>query len=139
MSIVSWIKTPHVTINGTPVAIDRKVMSSRMLEVLSNGSYEKIEAAQIPQIVEAGDRVVELGGGTGYISALVGKQKKASKITVYEANPQLISTIKRTHELNRVDVDVVNAVVLPSPTEETVPFYLRCDFWASSLSSEPYG
>ncbi|MFP3367124.1 hypothetical protein R0J93_26120, partial [Pseudoalteromonas sp. SIMBA_148] len=84
------------------------------------------------------DIIGELGGGIGYISTLCHLQKKAKKIVVFEANPTLITIIEKTHSLNGVTAEVINAVVLPRKTSETVPFYVRDDFWASSLSKEPW-
>jgi len=127
------------TIHGVQVALDEARMSPKMLEVIHSGEYEYEEAHNIGSIVEPGERVVELGGGIGLISALVGRLGRAERLAVYEANPHLVPVIERTHALNGVGAEVVNAVVLPTPTAPTVPFYLRRDFWASSLAAEPFG
>jgi FkbM family methyltransferase len=127
------------TVHGVRLALDETRMSATMLEVIRAGNYEREEAHHIPAIVEPGERVVELGGGIGLISALVGRSGRAERVVVYEANPHLVPLLERTHALNGVDAEVVNAVVLPRPVAPTVPFYLRRDFWASSLSPEPYG
>jgi len=127
------------TLHGVKVALDETRMSPKMLEVIRRGDYEREEAHHIGSIVEAGECVVELGGGVGLISALVGRSGRAERIVVYEANPHLIPLIERTHALNGVSSEVINAVVLPRAEAATVPFYLRRDFWASSLSPEPFG
>lgn len=127
------------TIHGVQVALDEARMSPKMLEVIRSGEYESEEAHHIASIVEPGERVVELGAGIGLISALVGRSGRAERIAAYEANPDLVPLIERTHALNGVTAEVVNAVVLPRPITATVPFYLRRDFWASSLSPERFG
>jgi len=45
----------------------------------------------------------------------------------------LIPTIRRTHARNGVSATVLNAVVLPEKTAETVPFYVHEHFSTSSL------
>ena len=110
-----------------------------MLKVLRSGDYERDEAHHIGNIVQPGERIVELGGGVGLISSKIGQMEAVESIAVYEANPALIPLIERTHQLNGVTAEVVNAVVLPTAAQATAPFYVRRDFWASSLAAEPYG
>jgi FkbM family methyltransferase len=126
-------------IHGVEVAVDERVMSPTMLQVLRSGDYERDEAHHIGSIVQPGERIVELGGGVGFISSKIGQLNRADHIAVYEANPALIPLIERTHKLNGITAQVVNAVVLPNEKRSTAPFYVRRDFWASSLSPEPYG
>jgi FkbM family methyltransferase len=129
-----------VTVSGVKLQIDSSVMSRQMRAIIRSGQYEKHEARQIPRIVEDGDRVVELGAGVGFIGSLVAKTGKASSINIYEANPKLIPVIQRTKELNNASFNVHNAVVLSAEvSSHEVPFYVRPDFWASSLSPDPYG
>lgn len=128
-----------IHLNGIRIPIDRKIMSEKMISLMRNGDYEAEEASQVPAVVQPGERIVELGAGVGYISALAGKQKGVQSISVYEANPDLIPIIEQTHALNDVKAKVRNAVVLPRKTHDTMPFYIRRDFWASSLSADTYG
>ena len=129
----------NIKIGNVKVAIDPKAMSKKMLSVMRSGDYEREEAGQITTIIQPGDRIVELGGGVGYVSSVAGMLGKAQDIVVYEANPDLIPLIERTHQLNNVTSTVINAVVLPRKSSDTVPFYIRDDFWASSLSADTYG
>lgn len=129
----------HVDIHGVRVAIDHDLVSPKIVAELRSGSYELPESRQIDGIVQPGERVVELGGGLGLISTKVALTGRAAHVAAFEANPRLIPLIERTHALNRVGVTVTNAVVTPRAEAATVPFYLRKDFWASSLSPEPYG
>jgi FkbM family methyltransferase len=114
-------------------------MSPRMLSIVRDGQYEQGEARQIPKLLEPGERVVEIGAGIGFISSLVGIQRKASRIAVYEANPALLPLIHSNHEMNGVVAEVTNAVIRPAVESGTTPFYVRHDFWASSLSPNPKG
>ncbi|MDW8443082.1 MAG: FkbM family methyltransferase [Acetobacteraceae bacterium] len=128
-----------VSVGGIQIAIDPRVMSPRMLEVIRSGDYERPEAYLLPSILQPGERVVELGAGVGYISALCARHTGVESVAVYEANPHLIPLIKRTHALNGVRCSVENAVVVSGESGGTRTFYLRDDFWASSLSPGPYG
>lgn len=129
----------YVTVDGIKVAVDESRVSPSIVEHLRNGSYERQEALNLPSIVQAGDRIVELGAGLGFISSLVSSLERAESITVFEADPGLVPLIERTHALNGVKDEVINAIVAPKAEAPTAPFYVRSDFWASSLSPEPYG
>ncbi len=118
---------------GVKLPIVPGVMSEDMQAFLRAGEYENSEAKQLPGLVEPGERLLELGGGIGFLSTLVA-QKQAAAIVVYEANPELIDVIKATHRLNGVASVVRNAVAAPVKTAETAPFYLHNNFWASSLT-----
>ena len=64
---------------------------------------------------------------------------RASQIVVVEANPDTIPVIQETHTLNNVKALVLNGVAMPDCGKESfIPFYVRSDFWASSLSPEPW-
>jgi FkbM family methyltransferase len=124
-------------IAGVAIALDPKVMSPRMLEVLRAARYERQEARQVVNHLQPGDRVVELGAGVGFLSSLAYLQGKAAHIAAYEANPRLIPAIRQTHRLNGVTAEVHNAVIVPSADVTSLPFYIRNDFWASSLLQKP--
>lgn len=125
---------------GVRVPLDRDILSDKIIEKIRDGLYERKEASQLPKILNPGERVLEIGAGIGFISTLCSRNSNPASIRVYEANPFLIPFIKSVHALNDVvNVDVVNAVLLNKPGLEATDFYLRHDFWASSLSPQPYG
>jgi FkbM family methyltransferase len=131
--------TKQFTVAGVKLEIDGSLLSPRTLAALRAGNYEDQESGEVPGFVQEGDRILELGGGIGFISSIAARQRKAESIVVFEANPQLVPVIKHTHQLNGVKATVVNAVVVPKQTTPTLPFYLRDDFWASSLAPKPWG
>lgn len=127
-------------VGGVSLPRDTELMSHRMLDVLESGNYEQDEAREIARIIEDGERVVELGAGLGYIATLAYRTGKTQSIALYEANPGLVPLIERTRSMNGVDFEIHNKVVLPSSRPpKQVPFYVRHDFWASSLAPEPWG
>ncbi len=122
-----------VNIQGVRVPIDPRLMSEMMQKVIRSGRYEGSEAARIPMLVEAGERVLEIGGGIGFLSTLIAKENKAETIVVFEANPGLIELIETTHRLNGVQAIVRNEIIMGRKTGDTLPFYLHQHFWASSM------
>jgi len=132
-------KAETINCNGVELALDENVMSEKMIDVIRNGKYEEAESRQIPAIVQPGDRIVELGAGVGYIASLAAKLQRAESIAVYEANPKLIPLIETNRANNEVEFDIYNMVVMPDDKPDKMPFYVRKDFWASSLSPTPWG
>jgi FkbM family methyltransferase len=127
-------------INGVRINSDSPALSPAMRRRILSGKYEVHEAKCVSALVEPGEVVLELGGGIGYISSLIGITNRATKIVVVEANPDTVPLIQETHHLNNVEATVLNAVAMPRVKHDTnVPFYIREDFWASSLSPEPWG
>jgi len=127
------------TINGVKLSIEPEVMSPKMIEVIQSGHYEGGEAREIARIVQPGERIVELGTGIGFIAISAMKTGRVQKLATYEANPKLIPLIEANAAQNEVAFEVHNAIVDAEAQGGTVPFYLRKDFWASSMSPLPWG
>jgi FkbM family methyltransferase len=124
------IKIPFVPAIITP-KIERPMRSSR---------YEGGEAATLRRVLCPGDRVLELGAGVGLLSSISAKVAGVERVVAVEANPDLIPLIRETHRLNGIDcVDLRNGVAAATDGDG-VPFYLRADFWSSSMEpdSRPY-
>jgi len=119
---------------GVKLPIDPTVVSPAVAESIRAGNYEKSEAKNLARIVEPGDRVLELGGGLGYLSAVISRMDRAEAIVVVEANPGLIPLIRITHGLNGASVLVVHAAVVADDDVQSLPFPVEADFWASGLA-----
>jgi FkbM family methyltransferase len=128
-----------VSLHGVQLTIAPEVMSPTLIEAIEKGHYEGTEVREIARIVQPGERIVELGAGIGFIAIAALKTGKVARLASYEANGRLIPLIEENARLNGVSFDAVNAVVAPREGGGTVPFYLRKDFWASSLSPGPWG
>lgn len=120
---------------GIKVPIDRSVMSDTMRHVIRKGEYEKGEAKNLYRIVEPGERVLELGGGIGFLSSVIGRLQCAEKIVTVEANPELIPLIHTTHRLNGVEAEVIHAAAVGDEAIGSVSFSLDLDFWASGIKA----
>lgn len=117
---------------------DRRILSPKHRRLLRRNLYEAKETRAALRTIRADDRVLELGAGIGYMSALIMKHRGPAAYTAYEANPRLIEYIAAVHAANAIEgVTVHNAVLGAGEGEET--FYLRSNFLASSLSPGPSG
>lgn len=117
------------------MSVPEDVVSDTVLKFMKEGRYESREGKILNQIIEEGERILELGGGIGFISTIAAKNPKTAAVRTYEANPNLAEVIAATHSLNSVNnVQVKTGVLVREARQETIPFYLRKDFWGSSLS-----
>lgn len=94
------------------------------------GDYEKPESEIVSKRVESGDRVMEVGAGMGYLSALCARIVGDANVTTYDANPALMDVIAHVHDLNGVKPVVINAML--GDTAGEAEFIVEPDFWASS-------
>jgi FkbM family methyltransferase len=122
-----------VDLNGIRIPIDETVLSPTIQLQLRAGRYEGAEARRLPDIVEPGERLIELGAGIGFLTALAGRLGRAECIVAVEANPALIPLIERVHQLNGVSSVVRHGVAAVLPGAASLPFYVHKDLWASSL------
>lgn len=122
--------------NGVKVPFIPDVITPKIERPLRNNRYEGGECAALRDILRPGDRVLELGAGIGLISTVAALTEGVQSVTAVEANPELIPVIRETHRLNGVaTVDLRNGVV-SSSARKKAPFYLRADFWASSMEPD---
>lgn len=119
---------------GVKLPIVPDAVSPQIAEFIRAGRYETREGKLLDKIIEPGERILELGGGLGFISTLAAKRPEVEGVLVYEGNPKLKDVIAETHRLNEVSgVEVRTGVVFADDSEKSVPFYVRSQFWGSSL------
>jgi FkbM family methyltransferase len=119
------------------IPVYEDVFSPNLLKSFTDGKYEHQEARELGRIIQEGERILEIGAGVGFISTIVSRNPLTASVRCYEANPRLIPVIQEVHALNAVsNVEVRNGVL--GHSGESATFYLRNDFWASSLSKGPF-
>ncbi|WP_193222076.1 FkbM family methyltransferase [Amylibacter sp. SFDW26] len=124
--VTSGIKTPFIP----------HIITPKIEKPMRNNRYEKGKLKGLQSALKPGDNVLELGGGIGLISTAAAQVKGVSKVTTIEANPKIIPVIHETHRLNDVQgVDLRSGVVSSGPAQD-VDFYIRKDFWASSMEPD---
>jgi len=123
---------------GLKLAYDPDVLSEQVIAKIERGSYERYEGRRAVEIIEAGDRVVELGAGLGFLSALILQQTDVADYQMVEADPRLADVIRRTHELNGVSgpAHMRSSVATCDPdllAQGDVEFHVGAKFCASSI------
>ncbi len=129
-----------IVTNGVKVPFVPKIITPPIEKPMRNNRYEGGECAALRELLIPGDRVLELGAGVGLLSTVAAMSKGVESVLTVEANPEMIPLIKETHRLNGAkNIELINGVVAPRTTEP-LDFYLRKDFWASSMEpdSRPY-
>jgi FkbM family methyltransferase len=121
-----------ITLYGTKIHIDPKLMSPAVRWVLYLKAYEKLEAIILKRFLEPHDIVLELGGGIGLMGILACQRlRRHSQVHIYEANPAIIEVMKHNFDLNGVTPHYTNCVLGDSDGKSD--FYIHEDFWGSSL------
>lgn len=126
-------------LGGVRIPLDMPILSEAILRSIRSGQYEYEEQRQLPGIIQPGERVLELGVGIGFIASMILRHQNTEAYLGFEANPDLLPCIREVFELNEVDGEVRNQVLVHEPGITHLDFYKRPNFWASSLSPEPWG
>jgi FkbM family methyltransferase len=125
-----------ITTSGIKIPFVPAIITPKIERPMRNNRYEGGECANLRRILRPGDRVLELGAGVGLLSTVAGLVPGIESVTTIEANPDLIPLIRETHRLNGVStVDLRNGVATAEDGPE-IDFYLRADFWASSMEPD---
>jgi len=122
-------------LNGIELSVPSGLATPGILEKLYDGTYEADEARSADRCVRPGFRVLELGAGLGYVTALCAQKAGAENVLSVEANPDLIPVIEANLARNGyVGVTVMHGAV-SGPVEEgaTAPFHIAAGFTGSSL------
>jgi len=133
------VKNDYLTCKGIKIGYDPDIISENLVKHINAGVYEREESSLIAGTIQDNERILEIGCGLGYISALAMKTGRVEKLLGFEANPRLIPIIEQTWSLNEVEAVIRNNVIANTSSFQKVNFYVRQDFWASSLSPELYG
>ncbi|SMX36086.1 FkbM family methyltransferase [Maliponia aquimaris] len=129
-------RDPYLHSRGMKIPKHPQITRGRTRAALKQDGYERKECDAVLRVVREGDRVLELGGGIGYMSTLLSVKKKVASVVSYEANPALIPYIRSMHAANGVEnVDLRNALLSPE-LGDPVPFYVRRNFLASSMDRD---
>lgn len=105
-----------------------------IVQQIHDDAYEKPELLAAEGLIREGDRVLEMGTGLGIVSAIISRMKDGIEVRSFEANPSLIQFISQLHDMNDVsNVGVTNAMLEPSPTQDTRRFHIHKYFSEGSI------
>jgi FkbM family methyltransferase len=124
-------------INGVEIHLPQAVTAPLVTQKLRDGSYEADEANAAERCVKEGFRVLELGAGLGYITAICARRTAPENVLAVEANPALIPIIEDNLARNGAeDVTVLHGAVVPRAEEgKTAKFRVQDHFPASRLAA----
>ncbi|HHI69990.1 MAG TPA: FkbM family methyltransferase [Rhodobacteraceae bacterium] len=130
--------TDMLEIEGVRIPYDPSVITPKIASSIKKGRYEKDEVNGTPKFIKSDDRVIELGAGIGFISSFISTALGVKNVMCVEADPNLCEFIKRVHAENGItSAEVRNVVALnDAGTPGTAEFYVREQFWSSSLDSD---
>lgn len=136
MSGLKYTRT--VELHGVKIPFVEEIFSDKLRRTLEKGKYEIGECRRMDAIVFPGDKVLELGAGVGLVSAIAARKTEPENVICVEANPKLIPLIEETHRINgRTGVQVMHGVAVPQDDGTPAMFYIRADFWGSSMVPGP--
>lgn len=114
-------------------------LKRRILETMNDGSFEKPEIDAGLACIKPGDRVIEMGAGSGTVGAILTKNIADVQVMSFEANPNLLPAINALYAHNGLsDRNTVQnkAVVAGKDAPKTIDFFVRKNFLGSRASSE---
>lgn len=123
---------------GLTVPLNIPILTDEIRKSFLLGNYESDECRHITEIIDEGERVLEIGVGLGILTCLIIKNQRTQSYLGYEANPEVIPWATDILNINKASHTIENAVLTCNPNLTNVSFYLRENFWASSLSPEPW-
>lgn len=123
----------YATPFGVRIPFDKTILTYTMRKVISRSDYETDELRFTLDYVDDTTRILELGGGIGYVSAVILTQRSGAHVTSFEANPQTAEFHERVMKLNGLtNRRLYNAVLGDTSKGDTCSFHVSREFWASS-------
>lgn len=127
---------PQFKLDGLKLKIPQACINDNIREAITQGRYEGNETTATKHHVTPTDRVLDLGGGAGYVAFQAARIVGAANVTTVEASPAMFKAIGESAEKNSLnDLRVLHGAVVPDAyTEDSVSFEVLPGFWASSVA-----
>ena len=123
-------------IDDVVLEIPDALLNPRLADKMAAGKYEASEARAARMRIKKDHRVLELGGGVGYISSICAQITDPANIVTVEANPNTLNVIRNNLDLNDASAaKLIHAAVVNNTQDfETVAFRVGNVFWGSSIA-----
>lgn len=125
-------------IDGLDLSVPEAMLSDRIAAKLASGSYEAQEAHAARMRLRAGQRVLELGAGIGFIACLCARIAGPQNVTTVEANAAMLPVIRANLERNGFGAVTLlhGAVADRAGARAPIGFDAARTFWAARLADE---
>jgi FkbM family methyltransferase len=122
----------HYSLRGITLELPSSLLTSNPKAALEQGYYEGREADELVELIGDGERILDIGSGIGFIAALAKKDTRTGAVFAVEAYPNLIPILRRTFEINEVEVMIFNEILGKEAGESL--FFINENFLISSKS-----
>ena len=95
-------RTRERCLDGIWLATDAASTPTGVRNALLKNTYEDAERALVARTVRKGDRVLEIGGGIGFVGLLCARLAGVGCVLSYEANPDLEPVIRANYARNPI-------------------------------------
>ena len=135
-----WTRPPlhDFHLNGISLGVPNGLATPEILGKLADGTYEADEARSADRCVRPGFRVLELGAGIGYVTALCARQAGPQNVLSVEANPALLPVIEDNLARNGLSgVTVIHGAATGAVAEGAMgDFAISAGYTGSSLDGK---
>ncbi|WP_289040484.1 FkbM family methyltransferase [uncultured Aliiroseovarius sp.] len=127
---------PRYSIDGIKLQIPGHCLTDKLDQQLRDEVYEWKEVNGLKRHLKEGDRVLELGGGAGYIALQAARIVTPGNVATIEANAEMVQTIGKNLALNGAEeVRLLHGAVVPDDfVGDSVEFDIKPAFWSSGLA-----
>lgn len=126
----------HICYAGVEIGKTPGLITPRVQRSMELGRYEMAEVKVVGHSLKPGDRVLDIGGGVGFLATRLALHDAVEEVLTVEANPSLINVIEDTFARNKVAdcASCLHGAFLNGDAGSDIDFYVRRNFWASSLT-----
>jgi FkbM family methyltransferase len=121
----------NVSLDGVRLQAVGDGIPKEVTRLLRRGDYEFAERKLLLSILQADDRVLEVGAGIGALGLVAARVCGAENVLSYEPNPKTIPLIRANHDLNQLYPSVREKAI--TVNGGTITFFRTDNIISSSL------
>jgi FkbM family methyltransferase len=129
------------TIAGLSFTLPKPMVTPGIARMCDNGWYEGEERRALKAHLNSQDRVLEIGGGAGFITCVAAQMVGPESVTTVEANSNMLSVIRANLTANSFEgVTLRHGAVLAQAAPGTkANLHVPEAFWAASVTNSASG
>jgi len=128
-------RTTQLDVDGVTLSTAPGTLPGQLRSLIFKNTYEDAERALVTRAVKSGDRVLEIGGGIGFVGLLCARLAAPGPVVTYEANAALEPMLRANYALNKAVPELRMRAV--SRDGGPVSFNLADNVVSSSLVARP--